>query len=246
MQEWAASGPDPPLHCCANTSLTTSTRPGKHRVASHGPGHARGAVCEQDILQHSHGEESTTASLHQSGAHTNVPAHFTDWGEHRGLRGLLSPLCKLCPEHPRAANRSNDSVRFHSLPSRVAEGLNREKRWGHRLYSVLPKASPGRESTAVLLKKITESEKLQQNNEGKQLLFQTQTLQMSRLCALASCASQWKLLQGRLAGPVGIKLSTATRSCAPSACKPVLGFKASATHGLTTQSSFVHKSWVKN
>lgn len=62
---------------------------------------------------------------------------------------------------------------FTPLPSCDAESLNIEKRRGHSLYIVLPKASLGRQSTAVLLKKVTRSEKLQPSNQGRQLLFQT-------------------------------------------------------------------------
>lgn len=41
MQDWAAPDPNPPLHCSANTSLTTSTtRSCKHCMVCCGPGHA--------------------------------------------------------------------------------------------------------------------------------------------------------------------------------------------------------------
>lgn len=104
-----------------------------------------------------------------------------------------SKVCKLRHEHPRAGDRNNT---FTPLPSCDAEGLNRDKRRGHSLYSALPKASLGEQSTAVLLKKVTQSEKLQlqQSNQGRQLLFQTRMPQMSRLHASVSCASQWKAL----------------------------------------------------
>lgn len=73
--------------------------------------------------------------------HTNLPAHFTDWGEHRGLRGFLSPLCQLCRKHPRAGVSSNAIVlAFSPLPSHDAKSLKIEKRRGHSLYSIIPEA----------------------------------------------------------------------------------------------------------